>query len=141
MVFEVASRSADVFLVRWDNPWVKDVVYGFRPAGNQVLLRSLDLGSGAKQLPDGIVYFDFEIAAPKRWTNLVGEFLVLENLVRVETPSGVYEHCIHVRYRSKEKADTDYFLAPGIGFVQLGTGPAAYKLAAFRRTPPPDQRP
>jgi hypothetical protein len=133
MVFEVTGRSADAFLVRWDNPWVKNVVYGFRPGVNQVLLQSLDLGSGAKQLRDGVVYFDFDTAGPKKWTNLVGEFLVLERQLRVETPSGPYEHCIHVRYRSKEKAETDYFLAPGVGFVQVGTGPAAYKLAVFRK--------
>jgi hypothetical protein len=134
MVFEVISGSEDEFLVRWDNPFVKNVVYGFRPSGNRVLLSSLDLGRGATRLPDDTVYFDFEGAGPRTWTNLLGEFTVFEGLEKIETPSGVYMDCIHIRYRTKEKSNTEYFLAPGIGFVQVGTGPAAYKLSSFRRS-------
>ena len=134
MVFEVISRFEDAFLVRWDNPWVKSVVYGFRPQGNLVFLRSLDLGSGTAALPGETVYFDFERAGPKRWVNQIGEFLLFDGSVRVETPSGNYENCLHLRYRSKEKSDIEYFLAPGIGFVQLGTGPRAYKLVSFRKS-------
>jgi hypothetical protein len=133
VVFEVTSRSADSFLVRWDNPWVKSVVYGFRPSGHQVLLQSLDLGNGAAQLPEETVYFDLSGTGPKSWNNMLGEFFAFGSPVRVDTPSGGYENCIHIRYRSKEKADAEYFLAPGIGFVQLGTGPAAYKLVSFRK--------
>ncbi len=137
MVFEVTSRSQDTWFVRWDSSFMRNVVYGFSPSGNVVMLRSLDLGTGASRLPDGTVYFDLESPGRKTWANLLGDFLVFETVERVETPSGAFADCRHIRYKTKQGADTDYFLAPGVGFVQVGTGPAAYKLVSFRRSDSP----
>jgi hypothetical protein len=134
MVYEVTGQAGATFLVRWDNPWVKKTVYGFRPSGQQVMLASLDMGKGVMALPDGVVYFDFDVPEQAKWDNLLGEFSVVERRAKVETPSGTYQECIHLRYQTKDKKSvSDYLLAPGVGFVQFGSGPAAYKLSSFRK--------
>lgn len=131
MLFEVKGTSGAAFTVRWENPWVKKVSYTFLLAGSQVMLAALDLGSGPMQLPEGIVYFDFDPAAPNEWSNLLGQFSIVERALAVETPSGTYQDCIHIRYLSKQKQATDYYFAPGAGFVQVGEGGAAFRLTSF----------
>ena len=133
MVYEVTGVSGSVFDVRWDNPWVKNVVFSFRPSGPQIMLAALDMGTGQMRLPDGVVYFDFDPAGPKQWSNVVGQFSIEARGLKVETPSGVYEDCIHVRYVSKEKHPTDYYFAPGVGYVQVGEGRSAFRLRSFER--------
>jgi hypothetical protein len=133
MVFEVTGTTGAAFTVRWDNPWVKNVSYTFHPSGPQVMLAALDLGGGPMHLPDGIVYFDFDSAAPKQWSNLLGQFFIIERALKVDAPSGTYRDCIHIRYLSKEKQATDYYFAPGVGFVQVGEGGAAFRLTSFSR--------
>jgi hypothetical protein len=131
MVYEVTQEKGGSYLVRWENPFVAGVVYGFRPETGGVSISSLNLGSGDMNLPEGIMYFDFSQSPGGTWKNILGQFTLVSRTVSVDTPAGAYSNCIHIQYKTKDKSVTDYFLAPGVGFAQIGAGATAYKLKSF----------
>lgn len=131
MIFEVTAERSGVYVTRWENPFIKGVEYGFRPQEQGISLASLNFGSGTVNLPEGTIYFDFSKSPGNQWTNALGTFTLAARDVTVTTPAKAYPGCLHFKYQTKEKSVTDYFLAPGIGFVQVGAGSAAYKLTAY----------
>ena len=133
MVFEVVGQVNDSYRVRWQNPWIKNVEFYFRPVGQQVLLTALDMGQGVGPLTSPTVYFDFGSPEGTRWSNSIGTFMIVSRQARVTTPAGNFDNCIHIRIQHPDKVVFDWLLAPQAGFVQFGQAPGAYALASFTR--------
>jgi len=132
MVFDVTGRDGDAYVVRWDNPWIK-AQFRFVERGEQVLLAGLDMGAGNAPMPAGTVYFDFGMREGGSWSNGVGRMTVVSRDRRVTTPSGTYDHVIEIRATDRKGADTLWFFAPNVGFVQFGDGTGAFRLSSLRR--------
>jgi hypothetical protein len=132
MAFQVEGRAGAIYRVRWENPWTK-AQFGFESRGDQILLRTLDMGNGVAPMPDGTVYFDFGVGEGKPWSNVTGKLSVVSRDKTVTTPAGRFDHCIEIRATDKGGSNTFWFFAPGTGFVQFGEGSAAFRLISYKR--------
>jgi hypothetical protein len=131
MIFKVMDEKNGTSHVHWQNPWLKTAEFYFRPADQKVFLVALDMGEGLGELPADTVYFDFTVAEGKRWSNSVGSYQVITRKKSVETPSGTFSDCVHIRLQHSDGTTFDWVFAPEIGFVQFGEGGGAYSLSSF----------
>src|SRR5690606_29539355 len=126
-------------IVDWQNPWVT-VKFYFEPKGNQIILTALDMGNGVARFKDRPVYFDFDIQQGKQWSNSLGSAVVTKKGHTIKTPAGTFENCVEIRLKDSKGSDTYWAFAPGVGFVQFGTGKNPFLLQELPHSvsaPPP----
>lgn len=141
MELTVTGKEGSSYLVNWQNPWVK-VVYYFEPKGNQIILAGLDMGNGVARFGDRPVYFDFDAQQGKPWSNSLGTDVITKRGHTIKTPAGNFDNCIEIRLKDTKGSDTYWSFAPGVGFVQFGTGGRPFllqELPEVKSVPPPTQ--
>jgi hypothetical protein len=127
--FEVVGTIYSAYRVKWNNPWVAGMEYRFEAVGNKVMATSMDVGSGAFDLPSGTKFFDFDAPLQNSWSNVLGTFTVTGRSLTVTTPVRQFTNCTRISQRSPEGVVFEWTLAPGVGFIQFGSGAAAYQLS------------
>ncbi|MBZ0250367.1 MAG: hypothetical protein K8F93_11985 [Burkholderiales bacterium] len=132
MSLEVAGRSGDAWVVRWNNPWV-NATFHFVLDGGRVLLAALDMGTGLAKMPPGTVYFDLGAPAGRQWSNALGKVSVVEAGKSV----GGHRDGKVFRLVDPKGARTYWTLSPTGGFLAFGQGDGAFVLSRATSAPPP----
>ena len=121
---QLADKSKMV--VQFTNPWS---VYSFvfLPTPTGTLLDGTVYNGVSNRFDDPVRWFPTDVAPGSAWTTVLGPFTLLSNTATVKTPRQTYQGCWHYRIGTGSGAQ-HWYLAPNVGFVQYGEGPAAFVL-------------
>lgn len=115
------------------NPWSSySYVLTMGTAGP--LLDGVTFSGSTMHFVDTLPWFGTNVALNSTWSTAFGQMTLVSTTASVTTPAGTYTNCWHYQIGSGSSAQ-DWFLAPNVGFVQFGVGPAAFTLKSVRLTP------
>lgn len=127
--------------VRFTNPWT---TYDFilNPVGGEVMLEGLGLGGESYYLNEPAILFPSGGSVGSVRNTTAGSVTLVSTQATVEGALQTYANVRHYRL-NLFGGGLDWYLAPGVGFVQFGEGPAAFVLDAVHFNPyvPPTEEP
>ena len=123
---EVVGRQGGEFTLRFVSPW-NSVDWKLTPRAGAVALTGYGANGQTMPLPAETLFFDFESATGKPWSNQAGKFSVIARGAEVQTSSRTYRECITIRHDAGG-SKFFYTFAPGVGFVRFGEGSGAFVL-------------
>jgi hypothetical protein len=91
------------------------------------------------RFPKSIPYFRMDVSEGRGWDTPLGHVqLTHKNLRTVSATGAVYEGCYRYVMSQASGESLVWVLKPGLGFVRIGEGPAAFTLRRFEITPASD---
>jgi hypothetical protein len=91
------------------------------------ILEGITSNGATTHFIDPLSWFGTNMASNTPWITPFGTMTLVSKTDTVETATKTYVNCWHYQV-SSDTSVQDWWLAPNVGFVQFGTGPAAFVL-------------
>jgi hypothetical protein len=91
------------------------------------ILEGVTLNGATMHFTDPMSWFGTDVPLNSPWNSPFGTMKVVSKTDTVQTPTKTYTNCWHYQIGSGANVQ-DWWLAPDFGFIQYGTGPAAFVL-------------
>jgi hypothetical protein len=130
---QVLSGGTRKISVSYTNPW-SNYSYVLTMGAAGPLLDGVTIGGSTIHFVDALPWFGTSVALNATWSTAFGPMTLISTTASVTTPAGSYANCWHYQIGSGSSVQ-DWFLAPNVGFVQFGVGPAAFTLNTVHLTP------
>jgi hypothetical protein len=103
--------------------------YILNPSSTGVGLEGVIYNGATSHFEDSVGWFG--TSSPNPWSTPFGQVALVSTTETVQTSRGQYQNCWHYQIGTGPSAQ-HWYLAPGVGFVQFGMGPAAFVLETLQ---------